>query len=68
MRKSSQHDIPLIQQLQTDQMDIHRIKEQQHMVEKIQVTIQQKDQDISQLKALLAKYQNYQQKYQSLKV
>ena len=68
MRKSSQHDIPLIQQLQTDQMDIHRIKEQQHMVEKIQATIQQKDQDISQLKALLAKYQNYQQKYQSLKV
>lgn len=68
MRKSSQHDIPLIQQLQTDQMDIHRIKEQQHMVEKIQVTIQQKDQDIAQLKALLAKYQHYQQKYQSLKV
>ena len=69
MRKHSQtQEMPFLVELQADQMDIHRIREQQSMVAKIQGTISKKDQEIDGLKALLAKYQGYQQKYQSLKV
>ena len=38
------------------------------MVNKIQSIIQQKDQQISSLQSLNHKYQNYQQKYQSIKI
>ena len=42
MKKPSQ-ELPLLVELQADQMDIHKIREQQIMVNKIQNTIAKKD-------------------------
>ena len=67
MKKSSQ-ELPLLLELQADQMDITKIKEQQILVNKIQSLIKHKDKEIASLQSLLNKYQQYQQKYQSIKI
>ena len=67
MRKHSQ-ELPFLLDLQADQQDIASIREQRQLVSKIQSTIAKKDQEIFSLKALLEKYQVYQQKYSSLKL
>jgi len=67
MRKQS-HELPLLLELEHDQHDIAKIKEQRHLISKIQSTIAKKDQEIEALKTLVEKYQVYQQKYSSLKL
>lgn len=67
MKKHSQ-ELPFLLELQADQQDIVTIREQRQLVNKIQSTIVKKDQEIQSLKALLEKYQGYQQKYSSLKL
>lgn len=67
MRKHSQ-EVPFLQELEHEQNDIAKIKEQRHLIAKVQTTIAKKDQEIDSLKALLEKYQLYQQKYSSLKL
>jgi cell shape-determining protein MreC len=67
MRKFSQ-DLQFLNELETDQVDIVKIREQRQLVTKIQSSFQKKDQEIEKLKSLLEKYQQYQQKYTSLKV
>ncbi len=67
MKKHSQ-ELPFLLELQADQQDIATIREQRQLVNKIQSTIVKKDQEIQSLKALLEKYQGYQQKYSSLKL
>lgn len=67
MRKNSQ-ELPFLLELHSDQQDIATIRQQRQLVAKIQSAISKKDQEIDSLKALLEKYQGYQQKYASLKV
>lgn len=55
-------------ELEAEQDDLARIRQNRHAVSRLTHSFTQKEQEIDQLKALLAKYQNYQQKYTSLKV
>lgn len=67
MRKYSQ-DLQLLSELETDQLDIAKLREQRQLVARVQSSLLKKDQEIAQLRSLLEKYQHYQQKYTSLKV
>ena len=65
MRKHSQ--TPIISELHHDQQELAMIRGQQQMVARVEGTLKKKDQEISKLRAVLEKYQHYQQKYTSLK-
>ena len=65
MRKHSQ--TPIISELHHDQQELAMIKGQQHMVARVEGALRKKDQEIQKLRAVLEKYQHYQQKYTSLK-
>ena len=67
MRKYSQ-DMQMLSELETDHLDIAKMREQRQLVARVQASLLKKDQEIEQFKALLQKYQHYQQKYTSLKV
>lgn len=67
MRKYSQ-DMQMLTDLETDHLDIAKMREQRQLVARVQAALVKRDQEIEQLKALLQKYQQYQQKYTSLKV
>jgi hypothetical protein len=67
MRKYSQ-DLQMLNDLETDQLDIAKLREQRQLVARVQSSLLKKDEEIQQLRALLEKYQQYQQKYTSLKV
>ena len=67
MRKLS-NDLQMLSELECDQIDIVKIKEQRHIVNRIQQSLLKKDEEIAKIKSLLEKYQQYQQKYTSLKV
>jgi cell shape-determining protein MreC len=67
MRKYSQ-DMQMLNELETDHLDIAKMREQRQLVARVQASLLKKDQEIEQFKALLQKYQQYQQKYTSLKV
>lgn len=67
MRKYSQ-DLQLLSELETDHLDIAKLREQRQLVARVQSSLLKKDQEITQLRSLLEKYQQYQQKYTSLKV
>jgi cell shape-determining protein MreC len=67
MRKYSQ-DMQMLSDLETDHLDIAKLREQRQLVARVQAALLKKDQEIEQFKALLQKYQQYQQKYASLKV
>lgn len=67
MRKYSQ-DLQMLSELETDQHDIAKLREQRQLVARVQSSLLKKDTEIEQLRALLEKYQHYQQKYTSLKV
>lgn len=58
----------MLNELETDQLDIAKLREQRQLVARVQSSLLKKDQEIEQLRALLQKYQHYQQKYTSLKV
>jgi hypothetical protein len=66
MRKLSQ-ELPFLNEIEAEQSDIVRIREQRQLVGKIQTSFSKKEQEIGELKALLEKYQVYQQKYSGLK-
>lgn len=57
----------MLNELETDQLDIAKLREQRQLVARVQSSLLKKDQEIEQLRALLQKYQHYQQKYTSLK-
>ena len=58
----------MLNDLETDHLDIAKMREQRQLVARVQASLLKKDQEIEQFKALLQKYQQYQQKYTSLKV
>lgn len=67
MKKINQ-DLQFLNEIQSDQKDLAKIIEQRQIVSRLQSSFQKKDDEITQLKSLLEKYQQYQQKYTSLKV
>ena len=66
--RSKQPQTPIISELHHEQQELAMIKGQQQVVARVEANIRKKDHEIGQLKALLEKYQQYQQKYSSLKV
>lgn len=58
----------MLGELENDQQDIAKLRQQRQVVARVQCSLLKKDEEIDQLRALLQKYQAYQQKYTSLKV